>query len=569
MSMTKHDRKSAREDILAAFPRGFALLELDNPNDISTWRLLEINALASTLVPPLIETFLSGELLRLVPVVDLPALYREVLFTRRPRMIGMVERREAVRSRMAIGREPPGTAPQVMGPGSTGPASGGLDRLYVLHAFPVGPRCVGIFFEAAYPFVDGRSGRAEMERQLSLTCEFLGAILWRAEPETLKFTYVSPRAQALLGYWLERWTGETNFWKKHLFPDDRELVVAACQRVLRERKREDFEFRMIGVHGQVLWFHAAAELIEHPGRKPELGGVMNDITSLKRAEERVRALSSRLMRLQDDERRHISRELHDSLGQYLTSMKINFDILRREAGSLGEQHRALLVESAETLEKCVQEVRSVSYLLHPPLLDELGLLAALRWFTAGFSERSGIAVNLDTPNEFSRLPAEMELALFRVVQESLANIQRHSGSDMAWVTLSEHKENAEVRIVDRGVGVSSEVIDRIKQGKTLQGIGLRGMYERVRELGGQLEIQSSALGTALSAVLPLKIAGPKREGDERKSRLAGKRMARREISDVRIESVAAEGAGVRANPATGNPKLKRASAAERRRASRR
>ena len=236
---------------------------------------------------------------------------------------------------------------------------------------------------------------------------------------------------------------------------------------------------------------------------------------------------------------------------------------------MGEQHRTLLVESAETLEKCVQEVRSVSYLLHPPLLDELGLLAALRWFTAGFSERSGIAVNLDTPNEFSRLPAEMELALFRVVQESLTNIQRHSGSDMAWVTLSEHKESAEVRIVDRGVGVSSEVIDRIKQGKTLQGIGLRGMYERVRELGGQLEIQSSALGTALSAVLPLKIAGRQREGDERKSRLAGKRMARREISDVRIESVAAERTGVRGNPAAGDPKLKRASAAERRRASRR
>ena len=163
----------------------------------------------------------------------------------------------------------------------------------------------------------------------------------------------------------------------------------------------------------------------------------------------------------------------------------------------------------------------------------------------------------------------MELALFRVVQESLTNIQRHSGSDMAWVTLSEHKESAEVRIVDRGVGVSSEVIDRIKQGKTLEGIGLRGMYERVRELGGQLEIQSSALGTALSALLPLKLAGRQREGDEPKSRLAGKRMARREISDVRIESVAAEKTGVRGNPAAGDPKLNRAPAAERRRASRR
>ena len=561
--MTKLDRKSPREDVFATFPRGLALLELPNPSDVSTWRLLEINALASTLVPPSIETFLSGELLRLVPIVDLPALYREVLFTRRPRMIGMIERREAARSRMAIG-QPRGAGSHVMGPGSTG-----IDQLYVMHAFPVGPRCVGIFFEAAYPFVEGRGGRAEIERQLSLTCEFLGAILWRAEPETLRFTYVSPRAQALLGYWLERWTGETNFWKKHLFPDDRELVVAACQRVLRERKREDFEFRMIGIHGQVLWFHAAAELIEHLGRKPQLGGVINDITSLKRAEERVRALSSRLMRLQDDERRHISRELHDSLGQYLTSMKINFDILKRETGSLGEQHRALLIESSDTLEKCVQEVRSVSYLLHPPLLDELGLLAALRWFTAGFSERSGIAVNLDTPDEFSRLPTEMELALFRVVQESLTNIQHHSGSDMAWVTLSERKESAEVRIVDRGVGVSSEVIDRIKQGKTLEGIGLRGMYQRVRELGGQLEIQSSALGTAVSALLPLKLAGPKHEGDERKSRLAGKRIARREISDVRIESVAAERTGVKGNPVAGDPKLRRASAAERRRASRR
>ena len=113
--MIKHDRKSAREDIFAAFPRGLAVLELANPSDISTWRLLEINALASTLVPPSIETFLSGELLRLVPVVDLPAVYREVLFTRRPRMIGMVERREAARSRMAIGPAPRATGPQVMG----------------------------------------------------------------------------------------------------------------------------------------------------------------------------------------------------------------------------------------------------------------------------------------------------------------------------------------------------------------------------------------------------------------------------------------------------------------------
>ena len=554
MLMPKRLRRSPLDEMFDTFPRGLALLELANPHDVSTWRLLDVNALASSLVPASMDTFLSAERLRLAPIMDLPALYREVIRTQHARTLGMVEGRDQT-SNVGIGIDS---------------RDRGSHRLYMLHAFPVGARCVGIFFEAAHPFVAGRSGRAEAERQLSLTCEFLGAILWRAEPETLRFTYASPRAQALLGFWLERWTGETNFWKKHLFPDDRETVANACQRIVRERKRGDFEFRMIGIHGQIVWFHAAAEVIERPGRKLELGGVMNDITSLKRAEERIRALSSRLMRLQDDERRHISRELHDSLGQYLTSMKINFDILKRESGSLGEQHRTLLVESAETLEKCVQEVRSVSYLLHPPLLDELGLLPVLRWYTAGFSERSGIAVNLDTPREFSRLPAVMELALFRVVQESLTNIQRHSRSDMAWVTLSEHKECAEIRIVDRGVGVSSEVIDRIEQGKTLEGIGLRGMYERVRELGGRLEIQSSALGTAVSAVLPLRLAAPKREGEERKSRLAGKGVAPREISDVRIESVAAERTAVSGNPAAGDPKkLRRASAAGRRRASRR
>jgi two-component system NarL family sensor kinase len=265
---------------------------------------------------------------------------------------------------------------------------------------------------------------------------------------------------------------------------------------------------------------------------------MNDITDLKRAEERIRALTSRLRRLQDDERRHISRELHDSLGQYLTSIKINVELVRRESTVLEERHRALLEESSETLERCVQEVRSVSYLLHPPLLDELGLLAALRWFTAGFAERSGIEVNLNAPDEFSRLPEEMELALFRIVQESLTNVQRHSRSDAAWVTLSEHKDRAELRITDSGVGVSPEIIEQIKQGRAIEGVGLRGMYERVRELGGQLEIESSGMGTAVSAVFPLQRAQTAQTGDEdeeRKSRIAGKRL---EIKDLRIDDAA-------------------------------
>ena len=504
----KTQNRSPLEELFAQFPRGIALLELADAADVSTWRLVAINEIASRLILPSIKTFLSPTQLQLDAFVNLPEVYRDVLLRRRPRVVGMIQ---------AQGSRPT------------------RERLFTMSAFPVGASGVGISFEDAHSLITGRSARVLAERQLAQTCEFVGAILWRADPETLQFTYVSPQAQAILGYWLERWTGEINFWKKHISPEDRERVASVCEKIVREGKRRDFEFRMNSVHGQTLWFHAAAEVAEQDGRRPELVGVMNDITDLKRAEERIRALTSRLIRVQDDERRRISRELHDSLGQYLTSVKINVEMVKRESTGIDETHRALLAESSETLERCVQEVRSVSYVLHPPLLDELGLLAALHWYTAGFTERSGIQVNLNLPHEFSRLPDEMELAAFRIVQESLTNIQRHSGSDTAWVTLSEHEDRAEIRVTDSGVGIPGHVVERIMQGKTLEGIGLRGMYERVRELGGRLEIESTGMGTAVSAVLPLRHgdADQDKEREERKTRVAGKPL---ESSDLRIES---------------------------------
>lgn len=507
---------SPLEEFFQKFPRGLALLELSDLKDASTWRLVSINDSASGIVVPSIETFLSSAKFRLGGHVDLPSLYRQIVETRHPRMIGMIEARSASNGHGAFAVQ---------------------RRLYTVLAFPAGPRQIGFLFEDAYASVSGRSARAEAERQLSQTCEFVGAILWRAEPETLKFSYVSPHAQAILGYWLERWTGETDFWKNHLVPDDRERVSAICDKIVRERRRQDFQFRMISVHGQILWFHAAAELVEQLGRT-QLVGVMNDITDVKRAEERVRALSSRLMRVQDNERRRISRELHDSLGQYLTAIKINLEIVKRESTTIDERHRALMAESSETLEKCVQEVRSVSYLLHPPMLDELGLLAALRWFTASFAERSRMDVHLNAPHKFSRLSTEMELAFFRVAQESLTNVQRHSGSNAAWVTLSEDAEGIEIRIVDSGSGIRPEILEQIKQGKTIEGIGLRGMHERMRELGGRLEIQSSSMGTAVSAMVSLEATRSERSETEQR-RLRKPRAVRNpaESSDVRIANV--------------------------------
>ena len=397
-------------------------------------------------------------------------------------------------------------------------------------------------------------GRAEMERQLSLTCEFLKAHALEGRTRDAHIHQREPPRASPAGILAGTLDRRDKLLEEASFPrrprTRRRCLPKGSARAQERGFRVPHDRRPRP--GPLVSCGRRAHRTPRP--KAGTGRRDNDITSLKRAEERVRALSSRLMRLQDDERGHIIRALHDSLGQYLTSMKINFDILKREAGSLGEQHRALLVESAETLEKCVQEVRSVSYLLHPPLLDELGLLAALRWFTAGFSERSGIAVNLDTPNEFSRLPAEMELALFSrragisrqypapfrqryrfgSLSRSIRRARKSASSITAWAS-------------PRKSSTASSRARRSKASVFAECTNTCANWAASSKFNPALWVRPSP------PLLPLKLAGPKREGDERKSRLAGKRMARREISDVRIESVAAEKAGVRANPATGRP----------------
>src|SRR5260370_25086452 len=231
--MTKQSHRAPLQEMFDTFPRGLAVLEMNETREVSTWRMVLINRLAASLVAPSIETFLSSARLRLGSLVDLPNVYLEFLSTRRSRMLGIVETR------------------------SSAPYN---ERLYMVSVLPAGMRCVAILFEGADSTVAGHSARALAERQLAQTCEFVGAILWRADPETLQFTYVSPHAQAILGYWLERWTGETNFWKKHLFPDDRQRLMGVCEKIARDGRKRDFEFRIVSAHGQTLGFHAAAQI---------------------------------------------------------------------------------------------------------------------------------------------------------------------------------------------------------------------------------------------------------------------------------------------------------------------
>ncbi len=237
----------------------------------------------------------------------------------------------------------------------------------------------------------------------------------------------------------------------------------------------------------------------------QIGAVVQDITPLKRAESTVRWLSGRLLQLRDDERRRIARDLHDSLGQLLIAVKMNLAYLGRDASRLDERGRNALAESRELIDSSLQEVRTLSHLLHPPMLDEVGLLPAIRWFVSGFSQRSGIDVDLELPDTLRRLPSELETTIFRVVQESLTNVHRHSGSELATVRLEIANHHAALWVIDHGRGIPSQKLSSRSENPNV-GVGILGMRERLRQLGGQLDITSSSEGTTVHVTIPLREA---------------------------------------------------------------
>jgi PAS domain S-box-containing protein len=219
------------------------------------------------------------------------------------------------------------------------------------------------------------------------------------------------------------------------------------------------------------------------------------------SERSLRDLSIHLLRSQDEERRRIGRDLHDSLGQYLAVLKMKLDLLA--SGRVGEQITQELQQCVSLADDSIKEVRTISHLLYPPMLEETGLTAAIPWFLDGFSSRSGIKTTFGVDPDFSRLPREVELAMFRVLQESLTNVHRHSGSKTAHVRLLSKNGMATLEVADEGKGVPPGILNNTGQDWTRAlGVGLRGMNERMRQLGGTLHLSSSEKGTTVSASVP-------------------------------------------------------------------
>jgi PAS domain S-box-containing protein len=229
--------------------------------------------------------------------------------------------------------------------------------------------------------------------------------------------------------------------------------------------------------------------------------------------EALRELSNRLVRSQDEERRRISRELHDGVGQLLAALSMNFAKLATEKSKLSESARRSLNESTTVIDQALQEVRTMSYLLHPPLLEDMGLESALRWYVEGFAERSKISVDIEMSPNFSQgLPRDTALALFRIVQECLTNVHRHSRSLTAFVGISRSSEEITVEIGDKGIGIATELQEKIADGGS-SGVGLRGIRERIRQFAGRFEVHSNQNGTQIIAVLPIPQLDEERNGE--------------------------------------------------------
>lgn len=238
--------------------------------------------------------------------------------------------------------------------------------------------------------------------------------------------------------------------------------------------------------------------------------LQKEVAEHQRAEGTLRELTGRLFHLQDQERRRLGRELHDGAVQNLVALAMDVGMIRDALPEEDLDTRQLATECVGLIQQSTSELRTISYLLHPPYFDELGLTASLRDFVDGFATRSGIQVTLDIDADFGRLGHEVELAIYRVIQEALSNVHRHAESPTATISLARHAEFVQLEVADAGRGMPPEIL--ASDGAGFAGVGIAGMRERIRGLGGRLEIESDGDGTRIQAVLPVRVASTAQNG---------------------------------------------------------
>jgi PAS domain S-box-containing protein len=336
--------------------------------------------------------------------------------------------------------------------------------------------------------------------------------------------------------------GPRNDWLEAYIPvEEQPRVLQAIAEAVRTKGLFSLEHQVKRPDGVIGWILSRAiPLLDDKGEIVEWFGAATDMTARREAEEnyrklaesldvevrertrelegrnadvlrqseQLRDLSHRLMRAQDEERRHIARELHDSAGQTLAVLGMHLAQIALESAEAAPQVMKETESAAALLQQLQKEIRTTSYLLHPPLLDEMGLSSALAWYTDGLKERSGLDIELNISEDFGRVPRDMELVIFRLVQECLTNIHRHSGATGASLCIERSSGFISVEVVDNGRGMSAEKLLQVQSGG--YGVGLRGMRERVRQFHGEMRIESESSGTRIVVAIPL----PKADAEE-------------------------------------------------------
>jgi PAS domain S-box-containing protein len=325
--------------------------------------------------------------------------------------------------------------------------------------------------------------------------------IWTGPPDGT-LDYCNERWRSYMGHGIKELRGDG--WQSMLHPDDRERVLGAWHKSVTNGTPYEQEERHRSADGTYRWFLSRGlPLRDAEGRIVRWYGTNTDIEDRKQAEEELRRLSGQLLRLQDEERRRIARDLHDSTGQDLVALATTLSQLHASIPSSSRKLRKLGSQCQALADQCIRDVRTLSYLLHPPMLDEAGLEDAIRHYMGGFTERTGIEVGLEISPRLGRMKPDAEMALFRVVQESLTNIQRHSGSLQAKIRIERNPGQITVEISDKGSGIPGNL--RRQSGKLSLGlgVGIPSMHERVKLIGGRLDIESSSVGTTVRATIRL------------------------------------------------------------------
>jgi PAS domain S-box-containing protein len=362
------------------------------------------------------------------------------------------------------------------------------------------------------------------EEQFKRLANTLPEMCWMARPDGFVSWY-NDRWHAYSGKSareLEGWG-----WQTVHHPEFVLQVTERWKKSLETGERFEMEFPLRGQDGVYRWFLTRAQAFRNSsGEIVSWFGVNTNIddavktrqalsearrelerrvqertAELNSANESLRSLSGTLLQLRDEERRRLARDLHDSLGQLIAATGMNLATIRAQQDKLDANAVKAILEIGDLVQEMNRQTRTISHLLHPPLLDEVGLVSALNWYVEEFSSRSGIQVQLEISESFGRISEDLEIAIFRIVQECLTNVHRHSGSLVAAIRVRQLSDQIILEVEDRGRGISADKLSELKTARS-RGLGFRGMQERVRHLGGTWEIRSNQNGTVVVATIP-------------------------------------------------------------------